>query len=107
MKFPVYCDVKEIGIERIEQMIDDRIVEKMIAHREKKRFDDMISRRQQRSAVLFLPIEIFNEARTKAGRNQRFYLGDHALTFIANYEVESFDPRVGQCIQNVGNQGAT
>src|SRR5438876_10773277 len=36
IEFLVYRDVKEIGIERIKQMIDYRIIEKVIAHREKK-----------------------------------------------------------------------
>src|SRR5437762_1672758 len=43
IEFLVYCDVKEIGMERIKQMIDYRIIEKVIAHREKKGFADVAS----------------------------------------------------------------
>src|SRR5438034_11747275 len=43
IEFLVYPDVKEIGIERIEQTIDYRIIEKVIAHREKKGFADVAS----------------------------------------------------------------
>src|SRR5207247_9946633 len=66
IEFPVYRDVKEIGIKRIEQMIDYPIVENVIAHREKKRLRDAIGRCEQRNAILFLPIAILNERRDSA-----------------------------------------
>src|SRR5213595_1696980 len=41
IEFLVYPDVKEIGIERIEQTIDYRIIEKVIAHHQEKRCPDV------------------------------------------------------------------
>src|SRR5947207_3476971 len=43
IEFLVYPDVKEIGIDRSEQTIDDGIVEKMVAHVEKKGLADVAS----------------------------------------------------------------
>ena len=70
IEFLIYPDVEEIGIERIEQTIDDGIVEKMVAHREKKGFADVASGRKKRDAILFLPVAVFDEGGAEAGRNQ-------------------------------------
>src|SRR5207244_8081587 len=66
---------KEIGIERGEQTIDDGIVEKMVAHRQKKRFADTVSGGKKRYAILFLPVTVFDEGRAKASRNQLLKIG--------------------------------
>src|SRR4029077_11163062 len=84
IEFLVYRDVKEIGIERIEQTIDDGGVEKMVAHREKKGCADLTCGRKQRNAVLFLPVTVFDEGRAEAGRKELLDLLDHALAFIAD-----------------------
>src|ERR1043166_1623244 len=89
IQLPIYRDVKESGIKRMEQMIDDRIVKKMIAHGEKKRCGDAIGRCEQRNAILLLPIVIFNEGHTNAGGYQLLDARDHALAFIANDEAKS------------------
>src|SRR4029450_2470035 len=73
IEFLVYPDVKEIGIERIEQPIDDGSFEKMVAHREKKGF-------------------------AEGGRNQLLDLLDHAPAFVADHKVDACDPCADQGI---------
>ena len=98
IEFLVYPDVKEIGIERIEQTIDDGSVEKMVAHREKKGFAEVASSRKKRDAILFLPVAVFDEGRAEAGRNQLLDLLDHAPAFVADHKVDVCDPCADQGI---------
>src|SRR5207248_5806773 len=92
---------EEPRIRRIKQTIDNGTVEKMVAHREKKRFADVASGRKQRNAILFLPVTVFDEGHAEASRNQLLDLVDHARAFVADHEVDSFDPREDQRIQGV------
>src|SRR5438552_19217363 len=98
IEFLVYPDVKEIGIERSEQTIDDGIVEKMVAHREKKGFVETVSGGKKRDAILFLPVAVFDEGGAEAGRNQLLDLCDHALAFVAERKVDACDPCADQGI---------
>src|SRR5205814_10393863 len=79
----------------------------MVAHREEKRSANVASRREHRNAILFLPIGIFDETRIETGRNQLLDLCNDALAFIADHEVDGFDPCAGQGIQDGRNQRAT
>src|SRR5207247_7441192 len=63
IEFLVYPDVKQIGIERIEQTIDDGSVEKMVAHREKKGFAEVASGRERSDAMSFWPVAAFDDRR--------------------------------------------
>src|SRR5215468_4103231 len=87
-------------------MIDNRVVEKMVAHRQEKRRRDAISCCENGNAILFLPIAIFDEKRVEAARKQLLELLDDALAFVADHEVDGFDPRADQSIQSVRNQRA-
>ena len=87
-------------------MLDYCIVEKVIAHREKKGSGDAIRRCEQRNAILFSPVAIFDEGRIKVGGNQLSHLVDHALAFKTDYEVHGFDPGMNQGIQGVRYQGS-
>jgi hypothetical protein len=104
IEFLVYPDVKEIGIKRIEQTIDDGTVKKMVAHREKKGFADAVSGGKKRDAILFLPVAVFDEGGADARRNQLLDLLDHAPAFVADHKVDGSDPRTDQGIQRVRNQ---
>src|SRR5258708_10613337 len=55
---------------RFRQQVDNRVVEKMIAHGEKKWRSDSASCSKKRNAVLLLPIRIFNETHIDFRRNQ-------------------------------------
>src|SRR5262245_6921492 len=78
----------------------------MVAHRQEKRRPDAISCCENGHAVLFLPIGIFDEERVEPARKQMLELRDDALAFVADHEVDCFDPRADQSIQSVRNQGA-
>src|SRR5258708_24441439 len=55
---------------RFRQQVDNRAVEKMIAHGEKKWRSDSASCSKTSNAVLLLPIRIFNETDIDFRRNQ-------------------------------------
>src|SRR5207249_11462582 len=78
--------------------------EKMVAHREKKGFAEVVSGRKKRDAILFLPVAVFDEGRAEAGRSQLLDLLDHAPAFVADHKVDACDPCVDQGIQRVRNQ---
>ena len=98
IEFSIYSDVEETRIRRIKQTIEHSIVEKMVAHREKKGFADVASGGKQRNAILFLPVTVFDEGRAEVGRKELLDLLDHAPAFIADHEVDRFDPRADQGI---------
>src|SRR5258708_13652041 len=97
IEFLGLADGKEIGIERIEQTIDDGSVEKMVAHREKKGFAEVASGRKKRDAILFLPVAVFDEGRAEAHRKQLFVMLHHPPPFLA-------DPTVGPCDSSPGQR---
>ena len=70
----------------------------MVAHCEKKRFADVASGGKQRDAILFLPVTVFDEGSAKVGRKELVDLLYHARAFIADHEVDRFDPRADQGI---------
>ena len=92
IEFSIYSDVEETRFRRIKQMIDHGIVEKMVAHREKKGFADVASGGKERDAILFLPVAVFDEGRAEAGRNQLLDLLDHAPAFVADHKVDAVIP---------------
>ena len=98
IEFSIYSDVEETRLRRIKQTIDHSIVEKMVAHREKKGFADVASGGKQRNAILFLPVTVFDEGSAEVGRKELLDLLDHAPAFIADHEVDRFDPRADQGI---------
>jgi len=73
-------------------MINDHIVENVIAHCQEKWSLDVIGRRQQGNAILFSPMAVFDEGGADAGRNQLLDFRDHPLHFIADDEVDCLDP---------------
>ena len=72
----------------------------MVAHREKKGFADVVSGGKKGDAILFLPVTVFDEGHAEARRNQLLDLLDHAPAFVADHEVDGFDPCADQDIQS-------
>src|SRR5207245_9118057 len=79
----------------------------MVAHRQKKRRRHLIGRREQRNAVLFLPIGIFDETGLELGRNQLSDRRDHPSALVTSNKVRPFDSRVDQRVYRVTNQRTT
>ena len=98
IEFSIDSDAQETGLKRIKQTTDQGTVEKMVAHREKKRFADAFSGGKKRDAILFLPVTVFDEGHAEASRNQLPGLLDHTPAFVADHEVDGFDPCADQGI---------
>ena len=96
--FSIYSDAQKTGLKRIKQTTDYGNVEKMVAHRQKKRFTDAISGGKKGYAILFLPVTVFDEGHAEARRNQLLDLLDHTPAFVADHEVDGLDPCADQGI---------
>ena len=109
IEFSINSDVEETRLRRIKQMIDHGAVEKMVAHREKKGCADVTSGASKRDAILFLPVTVFDEEHA-IGRKESTALTccDHALAFVADHEVDGFDPCARpmhpECTKSRGDQ---